>query len=157
MEVLFNGLLDDIYSLSNFHFVYGILFFIIMTIASYTDLKYMKIYNNFNTIALFIRIICGTINRITFIDVFGTLIIFFLMLIVGMINIKNDIGGDIKYSAVFAAWAGPYLACSSFLIGIILMSPISIIKKKPIPLAPFLQLGLIINLITYLVINNFII
>ena len=154
MTTIIEGVKGNIELLSG-NYIYLVVMFILMSIASFLDLKYMKIYNKFNKTALMLRVIALFLKPITTMDILGAAIIFGLMLVIGIMNVnkdltvKNDIGGDIKYSGVFALWTGPYLACSSFLIGLLLMSPISLIKRKNVPLAPFLQIGLIINFVLY--------
>ena len=142
---IFSNICLNIENLLNTNILYLIVFFIIMTVATITDITKLKIYNWFNFGALFIRLIFAIIHPIAVMDIFGAIILFILMFIIGFININNKIGGDIKYTPVFALWAGSYLACASFLLATIIMFPVSLIRKgKATPLAPFLQLGLII-------------
>lgn len=128
--------------------VYLIAILAMMTFASYTDIRYMKIYNKFNLVVLVSRILISYFNPMTFADIFSGAILFAMVLIVGMINLKNDIGGDIKFAGVFGLWAGLYIGIISFAVGIIILIPMSLIKKKAIPLAPFIQLGFVITLLS---------
>lgn len=118
-----------------------IIFFVfigILLYAAYMDATQMKIPNNFNKFALVLRILIIPIFPLTLFDIIGGIGLFLALLIVGMININNDMGGDIKFAGVFGAWTGMYLGALGMLGGIILIMPMSFIRRTPQPLAPYI-------------------
>lgn len=154
---------------------------IFMLIASYTDLKDMKIYDKFNLFMLGTRI--GTFismainNKITFGEfmgyVGGAVLMFLLFLIPAMITL-DSIGGDIKFAFNVGLWIGVHGALLVGLIGsvtnflfriffvgkkdkepyfkVFMNVPITFMAKKILPLAPFFYLGYLILLIAGFVI-----
>lgn len=113
-------------------------FILIVLYAAYSDATEMKIKNDFNKTALLLRVLISPIMPIGIFDIFGGVGLFIALLIVGMINIKNDMGGDIKFAGVFGIWAGAYFGAIAMLLATIMTIPVSIKTKQSVPLAPFI-------------------
>lgn len=148
--------------------------------ASYTDIKTMKIYNKFNTIMLFSRIITFIIMLVTknlplltFLNYFFGAIIMFLSFLIPAMITYDSIGGDIKFAFNVGLWVGiiPSLfitligSITNFLWRILFVGsedkepyfkmikniPIFFKAKHRVPLGPFFYLGYIILAIYYLI------
>ena len=81
----------------------GLLTFVLLTyllIATYTDLKYMKIYDKFNMSLVAVRVIFMIIPIYTYPlkmgNVMASISIFIIMLTIGVI-LMHKMGGDIKF------------------------------------------------------------
>jgi Flp pilus assembly protein protease CpaA len=128
-----------------------ILLNVFFIIATYTDIKWMKIYNKFNIVMLIVRIVTFFIFGFSFQYLLGGFLMFATVL-VGAMMTNARIGGDIKFSGNIGLWLGfmPSIA----VLGIALITNL-IFRKitknvKAIALAPFLYLGFIILcVITY--------
>ena len=153
---------------------------IFMLIASYTDIKSMKIYNKFNIVMLITRIVSIIamllLKEMTMLDALGYLggavIMFLAFLIPAMITL-DSIGGDIKFAFNVGFWIGLRAALlvsciasiTNFLFrilfvgqkdkepyfGIFMNVPVKIMAKKILPLGPFFYLGYIVLFIIKLI------
>lgn len=124
---------------------------IFFLIATFTDIKWMKIYDKFNIAMLITRIITFFIFGFSFQYLFGG-ILMFSVLLVGAMMTNARIGGDIKFSGNIGLWLG-FMPSILVLIFSIILNLIfrKIIKNtKAIALAPFLYVSfLIVLLIAY--------
>ena len=92
-----------------------ILINIFLIIASYTDIKTMKIYNKFNLVMLVTRILMFVVLGIFFKDlisigyvidcIFGALVLSLSFFIPAVIA-NDSIGGDIKFAFNLGLWCG---------------------------------------------------
>lgn len=75
-----------------------------LMVATYTDIKYLKIYNKFNLSLLFFRIICIFIpyyNLPLSISNIGASVISFSMFLILAMIFMHQMGGDIKFIGAF--------------------------------------------------------
>lgn len=149
---------------------------VFMAIASYTDIKSLKIYNKFNIIMLATRIVSIIVlfimGKMTWIEVglcfAGAVVMFLLFLIPAMITL-DSIGGDIKFAFNIGLWTGLKAALLISLIGsitnflfriffvgekekepffkVIRGIPVMIRAKRVLPLGPFFYLGYLVILV----------
>lgn len=149
--------------------------------ASYTDIKTMKIYDNFNLLMLVTRIVSFIIMICTkqfswllFTNyIVGALIMFLAFLIPAMIT-WDSIGGDIKFAFNVGLWVGIvpslFITLTATIFNIIWRilfvgskdkepyfktiagRPIFFTAKKRVPLGPFFYFGYILLGIIYLII-----
>lgn len=126
---------------------------IFFIIATYTDIKYMKIYDKFNLVMLITRVITFFIWGFSFQYLLGGLLIFIVFL-AGAIATKAKIGGDIKFGGNIGLWIGFMPSVFVMLLTIIVNLIYRKITKnvKPIALAPFLYVSfIIVSIIAYLI------
>lgn len=126
---------------------YGILI-VFLSMASYFDIKYLKIPNKLNLSFLIVRLLLIPIIGIKLDNIYGLAFGFFIILIPAMIANK-PMGGDIKSLAVI----GFYLAFKKSLVFVTILIIVSfiymIIKKyifkdiRDVPLAPFFLISTI--------------
>lgn len=128
---------DKILQITSNPIIFSVFMLIIMY-AAYSDATEMKIKNDFNKACLLIRLMCAPLMPIGLFDIFGCVGLFIALLIVGMININNDMGGDIKFAGVFGIWAGAYFGALAMFLAVIMTIPVSIKTKSNVPLAPFI-------------------
>lgn len=130
-----------------FEMLYNNPFFLItltvfLGIATYTDLKNMKIPDKLNGAFFLVRFLLIPVIGFGFADVMGAIFSFIAMMIPAMIKM-HKMGGDIKCLTVVGLYVGIYLApffliltCIYFL----LYSGVCMVAKKKIknvPFAPF--------------------
>ena len=138
----FNILKDYLLELySNNYFVYSVLVYLI--IATYTDIKTMKIPNKLNLTFLIIRFLLIFVGfEFTYIHLIGGICGILFLLIPAVIKM-HKMGGDIKLMGVLGLYLGmynaiPFLIATTFFSAIVSI-PKSIItkKKENFPFAPF--------------------
>ena len=123
-----------------------------LVIASYFDIKYLKIPNKLNLSFFVIRFALIPIIGFSMDNIYGFLFAFLIFLIPAMIANK-PMGGDIKAFSVI----GLYLGFKTTILSLIIIIVISIIymtiKKfiykdiNDIPLAPFFLLSILILIV----------
>lgn len=143
---------------------------IFMLIASYTDIKSLKIYNKFNLAMLLTRVAIMAFmlisKQMTLIDAFwylvGGIVMFLMFLIPAMVTL-DSIGGDIKFAFNIGLWTGVHAglliavvgSVTNFLFRIFFVGkedkepffkvfrgiPIFFNAKRILPLGPFFYLG----------------
>lgn len=135
----------------DFNSIYGnqyvlITLFLLLLIASYFDIKHMKIPNKLNLTFLIIRLLLSFVIGIELGNLYGMVAGFLLVLIPAMIKNK-PMGGDIKLMAVLGFYLGVknifVLLAGTVGFSIIYIIP-KLIKQKEIkdfPLAPFVLLS----------------
>ena len=124
---------------------------IFFIIATYTDIRYMKIYNKFNLVMLITRIITFFIWGFNIQYLIGGILIFVVFL-GGAIVTKAKIGGDIKFGGNIGLWVGFMPSVFIILLTLVINLIFRKITKntKPIALAPFLYVSfIIVSLISY--------
>lgn len=122
------------------------LFLIVLTlflgIATYTDIKTMKIPNKLNGIFFVVRLLLIPVIGFAVSDVLGALFTFIVLIIPAIIKM-HKMGGDIKCLTVVGLYVGIYLAPLFLVMTIIyfwLYAGICLLFKKKlknIPFAPF--------------------
>lgn len=117
-----------------------------LSIATYTDVKTMKIPDKLNGFFFLVRLILIPFIGFSFTDVAGALFSFVVMMIPAMIKM-HKMGGDIKCLSVVGLYVGIYLAplflvltCVFFILYAGL-SAIARKKMKNVPFAPFFLLS----------------
>ena len=126
--------------------ILGVLIFILLW-STYTDATEMKIYNEMNLFSLITRLLLIPFFPLDMWDIIGGLVFFIAFLIVGMMAPNTNIGGDIKFAGTFGLWAGAQLGLLSLGIAILMIIPISLIKRTSVPLAPFVTIGFFVSMI----------
>ena len=147
--VQFNNNLTQHFS-NIYLFVILNIFFII---ATYTDLRYMKIYDKFNIALLITRIITAFIFGFSTNLLLGGLVIFLAFLFSAMYT-KDKIAGDIKFGGNVGLWLG-FIPSIAFVVLTILTNLIHRVftgNKKKIPLAPYFYLSYLIFTLYYFLI-----
>ncbi|TBX14950.1 hypothetical protein BFS06_12135 [Clostridium perfringens] len=164
LHIVFNNINSffDTYRIS-------ILLLIPFLIATYTDLKYMKIYNNFNLFLLIYFIVyfllpepigMGMHFALLWPRIFASLISMLILLIPAMI-LMHKMGGDIKFLGVIALFTGPYVIISTLILACIINLIYFIIniyllkrdaKETNKPFAPFLTISYIILFIIFFIV-----
>ena len=129
-------------SFSNIYLVVILNLFFIF--ATYTDLKYMKIYDKFNIVMLVTRLITLVIFGFEKDWLLGGLVIFLTYLIIAMYT-GDKMAGDIKFGGNIGLWMGFYPSILIVLLSVItnLISRLFTGNKGKVPLAPFLYLAYI--------------
>lgn len=125
-----------------------ILINIFFIIATFTDIKWMKIFDKFNIVMLIVRIVTFFIYGFEFQYLIGGFLMFATLLIGAMLT-NAKIGGDIKFSGNIGLWLGFMPSILVLIFAIITNLIFRKITKnvKAIALAPFLYLGFIITCI----------
>lgn len=132
---------------------------IFFIVATYTDIKYMKIYDKFNIAMLLSRVVVIFINGIILHNglyikdwIMGGAVIFLTFLLLAMYS-GDRIAGDIKFGGNIGLWIGFYP--SILLVAITMVSNLIFrlitLNKKKIPLAPFFYFSYICLLVYYFV------
>ena len=118
--------------------------------ATFTDIKWMKIFDKFNILMLITRIVVFVIYGFSFEYLLGGLFMFMAVLF-GAIITKAQIGGDIKFSGNIGLWIGFVPAAIVMFLAIIINFIFRKITKntKAIALAPFLYVGFLIIFAVY--------
>lgn len=123
--------------------------FVFLIIATYTDIKSLKIYNKFNIAFLITRLIFIFIPVYTYklelTHIVGSVVSFILILIPA-IALMHKMGGDIKFMTIMGLYLGGYLSVIFLLLSCfynLMYSLISVFVLKKhskdvlIPFAPF--------------------
>lgn len=120
------------------------MFFII---ATYTDIKYMKIYDKFNIVMFITRIITFFIFGFNIEFIIGGILMFLVLLSAAVVT-NAQIGGDIKFSGNIGLWLGFIPSAIILAISLIINLIFRKITKniKPIALAPFLYVSFLLLL-----------
>jgi len=137
-------------SFSNIYLV--ILLNLFFIFATYTDLKYMKIYDKFNIVMLITRILILIYYGITTDWIMGGAVVFLTFLLSAMYT-QDSIAGDIKFGGNIGLWLGFYPSIILVLLTIIfnlIYRGIFRIKKK-IPLAPYFYMAYIVLGVYYFI------
>ena len=96
----FNNCLDTVFS----NTLLSITLFCMLLYATYTDIKYLKIYNKFNLLIIFIRVIFIFIPNnslpFTFQNIIASILAFTTFLTMAVI-FMHKMGGDIKFIGAF--------------------------------------------------------
>lgn len=133
-------------------------------VATYTDIKSLKIYDKFNIVFLITRIIfifIPTYNLPFNMSHFFGGLIGFLVLIVPAIALMHKMGGDIKFITVLGLYLGIPLTVLLLFISCITMLIFSLIKKiitkgdvkkVLVPFAPFFSISFIMMFISSLIV-----
>lgn len=130
-----------------FHQTYGniwilLLLFLFLGIATYTDLKNLKIPNKLNGAFLIIRILIIPIVGFGWTNIGGAILAFIALMIPAMVKMQK-MGGDIKCLTVVGLYLGVYITPIFILIaciGLALYTGVQyVIFKKGgmLPFAPF--------------------
>lgn len=137
--------------------------FTFLTIATYTDIKYLKIYDKFNLMFLCTRIVFIFMPVYTYKLGIGHIIgglISFVLILIPAIALMHKMGGDIKFMTVMGLYLGGYLSIIFLLLACfynLIYSMISIFMFKKhskdilIPFAPFFLLSFITLSVVYFV------
>lgn len=122
--------------------------FLLLLIASYFDIKHMKIPNKLNLTFFIIRLLLCFVIGIEVGNLYGMIAGFLLLLIPAMIKNK-PMGGDIKLMTVLGFYIGVknllILLAGTIVFSMFYTAP-NLIKKrerKDFPLAPFVLLSFI--------------
>lgn len=123
-----------------------ILLNIFFLVASFTDIKWMKIYDKFNIVMLVTRIVTFFIFGFRFEFLIGGILMFGCLLL-GALMTNARIGGDIKFSGNIGLWLGFMPSITVLLIALFINLVFRKITKNvnAIALAPFLYVGFIIT------------
>jgi len=130
-----------------FHHLYGqplivLLLFVFLGIASYTDIKQLKIPNKLNLLFLIGRFALIPWLAFGLDHVFGALIAFVSLLIPAMIKM-HKMGGDIKCVTVMGLYLGAYLTPVFLILSCIYLALFTVVgmfvgkKAGMMPFAPF--------------------
>lgn len=134
----------------SFDFLYGeplviITLLLFLSIATYTDIKDMKIPNKLNGAFAVIRLLLIPLIGFGIADILGAIFAFITLMIPAMIKM-HKMGGDIKCLTVVGLYVGIYLipfflvfTCIYFMI-YVGISAILKKKVKNVPFAPFFLL-----------------
>lgn len=123
-----------------------LLFTLFLLIASYTDMKTLKIPNWLNASMVLVRFALIPVIGFSIGDVVGAILGFFVLLIPAIIKM-HKMGGDIKAMAVVGLFLGAYLVpvflfliIGYFALYVLIMT---LLKKKlkNVPFAPFFLLA----------------
>lgn len=122
-----------------------IIFNIFLIIATFTDIKWMKIYDKFNIIMLITRIITFFIFGFNMQYIIGGILMFGTLLLGAMLT-NAQIGGDIKFSGNVGLWIGFMPSVIVLVLSIIINLIFRKLTKntKAIALAPFIYAGFLI-------------
>ena len=161
MNELLNMITKDFNTLFDNNLVV-ILLLVFLGIATYTDIKSLKIYNKFNLVFLITRIILIFIPtyglKLGINNIGGALFGFLILFIPAMVKM-HKMAGDIKFITVFGLYLGfpltivlMSLSCISMLIFSFIRK---IVTKKEIgkvltPFAPFFTFSFITMLMIYI-------
>ena len=123
-----------------------ILLNVFFIIASFTDIKWMKIFDKFNIVMLITRIITFFIFGFSFQYLIGGILMFSCLLL-GALLTNARIGGDIKFSGNIGLWLGFMPSILVLVFSLIINLIFRKITKNvnAIALAPFLYIGFIIT------------
>lgn len=137
--------MDNFNSYSELIFSNKVLSLVLLSLliyATYTDVKYLKIYNKFNLFIVLVRVIFAFIPvyglKITMSNIFSSIIAFIIFLVLAVI-FMHQMGGDIKFIGAFMLFFNIeymfiFLMISSVLNMVYTMSLIFFLKKKQISL-----------------------
>lgn len=148
--------------LNNFFSNQGVvvLLFVFLAVATYTDLKSLKIYNKFNLIFLISRFALFTYLPLTFNHFLGALV-GFLVLTIPAVHLMHKMGGDIKFITVLGLFLGLPLTIALLALSCMYMLIFSLfkkltkkinVKKVLVPFAPFFMISfLTLFIISYII------
>lgn len=147
IQQFFLNIKNEILYVNNHVFVVGIILGFLL-IATYTDLKHMKIYDKFNGMFLITRMLLIVLPfGITYqwTHLFGGIIGFFFLLVPAMV-LMHKMGGDIKFMFVLGMYLGGYYTIVLLFLSCIIHFSYSVVtifclkkqdKKTMVPFAPF--------------------
>lgn len=122
-----------------------IIFNLFLIIATFTDIKWMKIYDKFNIVMLITRIITFFIFGFDMQYIIGGILMFGTLLLGAMLT-NAQIGGDIKFSGNVGLWIGFMPSVIVLVLSIIINLIFRKLTKNTnaIALAPFIYSGFLI-------------
>lgn len=132
-----------------------ILLLVCLGVATYTDIKELKIPNKLNALIAILRVALIPAMGISYYNLFGFLFCFGLFLTVGVIT-YTSMGGDIKCAGAMGFFLGLHASVLVILAACLLAIVYSIIRKiakkgRYFPFAPFFCAGYIVVTVCYIV------
>ncbi|WP_368263381.1 prepilin peptidase, partial [Clostridium disporicum] len=82
-----------------------VLLLLFFAFATYTDLKYLKIYNKFNLALLILRFALIYYLPLSWSHLFGA-VVGFLVLTIPAVHLMHKMGGDIKFITILGLFLG---------------------------------------------------
>lgn len=169
LQGLLEGVNLDAYNLFSNKILVGVLF-LFLVVATYTDLKSMKIYDKFNVVFIFTRILfallpvniaMGTVygHKFELTHLVGG-VMGFLFLLIPAIALMHKMGGDIKFMTILGTFLGShltlvFLALSCLYNLVFSLFFIFVLKKgktdTKLPFAPFFLLAFLTIVIWFVI------
>lgn len=126
----------------------AIIFTAFLVIATYTDMRHMKIPDKLNGAFFISRLVVIPWIGFSIWDVVGAIVCFIALLIPAMVKMQK-MGGDIKCVAVLGLYAGMSLAPTFLILSCFYFALYAGLSRRFLPFAPFFLASNITLMIIY--------